>query len=211
MRQGFFISLEGGEGCGKTTQAKLLHKKLQEKGYNTVLTREPGGSEGAELIRNLLVTGDTNRWESITEVLLLFAARVEHIENTIKPALNKGKIVISDRFTDSTIAYQGYGHKLGKEKISKIQNITIGDFEPNLTIFLKLPVESGLKRANLRKDSDQRYEKMDHDFHKRLFEGFNNIAKDNPNRFKIIDASGSIEEIEKSIFHLVSDFIKSIS
>jgi len=211
LRQGFFISLEGGEGCGKTTQAKLLHNKLQEKGYNTVLTREPGGSEGAELIRNLLVTGDTNRWESITEVLLLFAARVEHIENTIKPALNKGKIVISDRFTDSTIAYQGYGHKLGKEKISKIQNITIGDFEPNLTIFLKLPVESGLKRANLRKDSDQRYEKMDHDFHKRLFEGFNNIAKDNPNRFKIIDASGSIEEIEKSIFHLVSDFIKSIS
>ena len=143
-----FITLEGGEGTGKTTQAKRLAATLEKRGIETVVTREPGGSPGAEQIRRLLVEGEPGRWDPLTETLLLFAARADHIARTIKPALASGKWVISDRFTDSTYAYQGAGRGMDRETIRRIETISVADFRPNLTLILDLPAAIGLERAN---------------------------------------------------------------
>lgn len=196
-----FITLEGGEGTGKSTQSKRLAKKLQERGIEAIVTREPGGSPGAEQIRDLFVHGDPGRWSALTETLLVFAARVDHIERTIKPALAAGKWVICDRFTDSTYAYQGVGRGADRENIRRIESVSIGDFKPNLTLVLDLPVETGLKRARSRNNDENRFEGFDAGFHEKLRQAFIDIARRNGDRCVLLDASGSEDEVAASIWN----------
>ena len=208
MKRGCFITLEGGDGSGKSSQIAALKSRLTETGKNVITTREPGGSAGAEEIRRLLLNGDTNRWLPMTEVLLLYAARYDHVERLIKPELAKGSWVISDRFADSSMAYQGYGFGLGEAAIMHIQKAALADFEPDLTLILDLPIELGLKRAGVRIEesscSEDRYERMGLDFHEKQREGYLAIAKNNPNRCKIIDASGTVDEVAKLIWQVVN-------
>lgn len=195
MADGRFITIEGGEGAGKSTQIKLLASWLLERGIRVVATREPGGSPGAELIRSLLVEGGVDRWDGTTEALLHFAARRDHLRTTVWPALKRGEWVISDRFADSTRAYQGYGHGLPMQTIDRLYELTVGDFKPDLTVILDLPVELGLQRAARRKGAETRYESMDVEFHRRLRQGFLEIARAEPQRCVVVDASGDIEGV----------------
>ncbi|HUB86117.1 MAG TPA: dTMP kinase [Rhizomicrobium sp.] len=199
-----FITLEGGEGTGKSTQAKRLSKKLREHGIESIVTREPGGSPGAEQIRDLFVHGEPGRWSALTETLLVFAARVDHIERTIKPALEAGRWVICDRFTDSTYAYQGVGRGADRETIRRIESVSIGDFKPNLTLVLDLPVETGLQRARKRSNDENRFEGFDTAFHERLRQAFIDIARRNGDRCMLLDASGSEDEVAEAIWNSVT-------
>ncbi|MEE8332397.1 MAG: dTMP kinase [Alphaproteobacteria bacterium] len=202
MARGRFITLEGGEGAGKSTQIAHLTDRLRGWGCEVLQTREPGGSAGAERIRELLVTGDTDRWDGMTEALLHFAARRDHLVRTVYPALEKGIWVLSDRFADSTMAYQGYGHGLGRDAIERLYQIAVGDFEPDLTLILDLPVEEGLSRTGSRGTGEDRYERMDVAFHHRLRDGFLDIARRAPERCAVIDASGNIEQVADEIGRL---------
>ncbi|EWY42247.1 thymidylate kinase [Skermanella stibiiresistens SB22] len=199
MASGRFITFEGGEGAGKSTQVKLLAQALAERGRDVVLTREPGGSTGAEEIRKLLVSGEPGRWDGVTEALLHYAARRDHLTRTVWPALSSGSWVVSDRFADSTMAYQGYGHALGREPIERLHAVTVGEFAPDLTLILDLPPKAGVARANARRDGEDRYERMDVTFHERLRDGFLDIAAREPNRCVVIDASGSVEAVHAAI------------
>lgn len=199
-----FITLEGGEGTGKSTQAKRLAAALQKRGIETVVTREPGGSPGAEQIRRLLVEGEPGRWDPLTETLLLFAARADHISRTIKPALSSGKWVISDRFTDSTYAYQGVGRGMDRETIRRIETISVADFRPNLTLILDLPVSVGLARANARRDGENRFEGFDTAFHEKLRQAFADIARRNGDRCFLLDAGGSEDDVAELIWQTVA-------
>lgn len=193
-----FITFEGIEGCGKSTQSKLLFNFLQEKNIPAILTREPGGTKTAEEIRSILVNGDVDKLDGISETLLNFAARRDHITKLIKPALKEDKIIISDRFFDSTLAYQGYGHGEDLKIIKNIQQNSIGNFTPDITFLIDVDIEKTLERISQRSDNN-RYEEMDLQFHKRVQNGFLEIAKENPKRFKIIDGTKSIEEIHREI------------
>jgi dTMP kinase len=199
MSKGRFITFEGGEGAGKSTQIKALADFLSAKGIALLTTREPGGSPGAEEIRQLLVTGATDRWHPLTEALLHFAARKEHLEKTVLPALDAGKWVLCDRFADSTLAYQGYGHRLGKEPIEALYRTCVGDFQPDLTLILDLPFEVGLERAGGRGDDENRYERMAGGFHQRVREGFQAIAADHPGRCAVIDAGQPIDAVAAAV------------
>lgn len=202
---GKFISLEGGEGVGKSTQARLLCDYLESRGTPVILTREPGGAPGAEEIRRLLVTGSPDKWDPMTEVLLFYAARVDHLTRTVRPALARGTWVISDRYADSTIAYQGAGHRLEAAVIRDIHRIATGDFWPDLTLVLDSDPAQGLGRANQREsavcpqDREDRFEKMDPAFHSNLRQAFLDIAAQNPDRCRVISASGTVEEIARHI------------
>jgi len=212
MRDAGFITVEGGEGGGKSTQVRLLAQSFERAGIEVDLSREPGGAPGAEDIRNLLVTGATERWQPMSEVLLHFAARVEHVTHTLKPALVAGRWAISDRFADSTVAYQGYGHGLDLQFLKQLYHMTLGEFRPDLTLIIDLPVEVGLARAKARFDSEDRYERMDVDFHQRLRDGFLSIARSEPNRCRLIDASRSIEDVQRQILeHVNSRFGLNLS
>lgn len=189
--RGRFITFEGGEGGGKSTQARRLAAFLKTGGYEAVLTREPGGSLGAEEIRALLVDGDTHRWDALTEAMLHFAARRDHVSKIVEPSLNRGAWVVSDRFADSTLAYQGYGHGLARQTINDLYRLCIGDLKPDLTVILDLPVEIGLARAAARGVGGDRYERMDTAFHQRLRDGFLEIARLEPVRCVVIDATQS--------------------
>ena len=202
-KKGHFITLEGGEGTGKSIQASMLVEHLKKSGISTISTREPGGSEGAEEIRNLLVTGEPERWDTVTETLLYFAARRDHLINTILPALEKGQWVICDRFADSTMAYQCYGRGLEKEKVHSIYNIVMGSFAPDLTLILDLPVEIGLKRANSRGGNEDRYERMNIEFHNRLHKAYLDIAEQEPERCAVINADNTPENVHKAILDVV--------
>ncbi|PCJ99963.1 MAG: dTMP kinase [Zetaproteobacteria bacterium] len=204
--RGFFISLEGGEGSGKTTQINRLVDMLSERGYDVVITREPGGTPEAENIRNLLVQRDGGNWNAMAEVLLLFAARSMHIETLIKPALNEGKIVICDRFTDSTFAYQGSGRKMDIAKIQEIERISIDGFTPDLTFILDIDVRTGLNRSNARLSEEEsagttedRFERLDIEFHERLREGFLDIARRNEGRCYILNAAQTMDHLSDEI------------
>ncbi|HEY7978194.1 MAG TPA: dTMP kinase [Rhizomicrobium sp.] len=199
-----FITLEGGEGTGKSTQAKRLAATLQKRGIESVVTREPGGSPGAEQIRELLVHGEPGRWSALTETLLVFAARVDHVERTIKPALASGKWVISDRFTDSTYAYQGVARGTDREIIRRVQSAAIGDFKPNLTLVLDLPVSVGLERAKARAGSENRFEGFDVEFHQKLQQAFVDIARRNGERCVLLDAGGSEDDVAELIWQTVA-------
>lgn len=198
MSKGRFITLEGGEGGGKSTQVFRLAEKLRRLGLPVVTTREPGGAEGAEIIRKLLVSGDPGRWDAMTELLLHFAARRDHLRRTIWPALERGDWVLSDRFADSTMAYQGYGHGLGRPVVEQMYTLVLGDFRPDLTLILDLPVTEGLRRSEDR-GGENRYERMDVAFHERLRQGFLEIARGEPQRCVVIDATRPMEAVTDAI------------
>lgn len=203
MARGMFITLEGGEGSGKSTQISLLADALRAMGRSVVTTREPGGTPEAEKIRDFLVKRDGGNWTPMAECMLLYAARQMHVENLIKPALSEGKIVVSDRFSDSTRAYQSFGHGLPLETIEQIDHLVLDGFRPDLTFILDLPVETGLARAGRRMDADQsqedRFEKLGTSFHDRLRQGYLQIAQANPERCVVIDATRSIEKISADL------------
>jgi dTMP kinase len=201
---GRFITLEGGEGAGKSTQTRRLAAALDARGVESIVTREPGGSPGAEDIRNLLVNGEPGRWDALTEMLLLFAARADHVSRTIRPALDAGKFVICDRFTDSTYAYQGVGRGTPRETIRRIESVVLEDFKPDMTLILDLPVEEGLKRAGARGGSETRFENFDTDFHERLRQAFLDIARRSPDRCVIIDAAAGEDDVAQAIWDAVS-------
>ncbi|MDE1174282.1 MAG: dTMP kinase [Parvibaculaceae bacterium] len=189
MTRGVFISFEGGEGAGKSTQARALADRLRAEGKSVLLTREPGGSPGAEEIRHLLVTGEPGRWTPETETLLHFAARADHLARTVRPALARGDWVLCDRFVDSTTAYQGYGQGIGLPDIDWLTRFIVGDDGPDLTFILDVPVEMGLSRAAARTGDENRYERMDRTFHERLRAAFQDIARQNPARCLVLDAT----------------------
>ncbi len=209
MRRGKFITFEGGEGVGKSTQVGRLAAYLESRGIAVLTTREPGGSEGAEAIRELLVTGDPDRWDALTEALLNFAARRDHVEKVIKPALGKGTWVLCDRFADSTTAYQGIAGGLGVEVINNLYSKILGDFSPDFTLVLDLPFEMGLERsfhANASAGSgEDRFEKKGVIFHETLRTAFQEITRENPDRCLLIDAAGHEENIAKNIWKVVRE------
>ncbi len=203
-----FITLEGGEGAGKSTQAKKLVAALKKRGIASVSTREPGGSPGAEEIRNLIVHGEPGRWDTLTETLLIFAARADHVHRTIKPALAGKKWVVCDRFTDSTFAYQGAGRGLDRETIRRLDALVLHDFRPDLTLILDLPVEIGLARTMSRGQGATRFEKFDVDFHERLRQAFLSIARRNHDRCVVIDATQSANHVAEAIWNAVAKRFK---
>jgi dTMP kinase len=203
-KTGRFVTLEGGEGAGKSTQVKRLAATLEKKGLAVVTTREPGGSPGAEEIRGLLVNGAPGRWDALTETLLVYAARADHVKHTIGPALLAGKWVISDRFTDSTYAYQGAGRGLARETIRRIDAVVLDDFHPDLTLMLDLDVEIGLSRAGSRGPAESRFENFDRDFHERLRQGFLDIARRDPGRCVVVDAAQTQDAVAAAIWDAVA-------
>jgi len=206
---GRFITLEGGEGAGKSTQQRRLTDWLRRGGREVVETREPGGSPGAEEIRTLLVTGPAGRWDAVTEALLHFAARRDHLRQTIEPALARGSWVVCDRFADSTMAYQGYGHGLGRAPVEALYALVVGSLKPDLTLVLDLPVAEGLARAQRRNgggtQQEDRYEQMDLGFHERLREGFHDIVAREPDRCLLIDARGDEDAVAARIQAAVTE------
>jgi len=208
--RGRFISFEGGEGSGKSTQVKLLRDRLSGKGIDVILTREPGGAPGAEKIRQLLLTGEPDKWTAMTEVLLFYAARVDHLEKTILPALNSGQWVITDRYADSTFAYQGAGHGLNQAVIEEIHRISTDDFWPDMTLLLDADPDEGLARANAREGEipqnqrEDRFERMAGGYHQRLRRAFLDIAAQNPQRVKLIPAAGTIDVVAMRIWQQVA-------
>jgi dTMP kinase len=202
---GKFITFEGGEGAGKSTQLKRLAAALTAQGREVVTTREPGGSPGAEEIRRLLVEGEPNRWDGLTEALLHSAARRDHLRRTVWPAMERGAWVLCDRFADSTLAYQGYGHGLAQAEITALTRLAIGDFAPDLTLILDLPVEAGLGRAAGRGGAEDRYEKMGQGFHERLRQGFLAIAGQHPERCAVVSALGDEATVEARILAVVAE------
>lgn len=197
--KGRFITLEGGEGAGKSTQIARLRTFLEERGHKVLTTREPGGAPGAEMVRKLLVEGPAERWDGITEALLHFAARREHLRSTVWPALERGDWVVSDRFADSTVAYQGYGHGIDRKLLADLYAIAVGDFQPDLTLILDIPIEVGLSRAAARRGNETRYESLPREFHERVHQGFHEIAIADPRRCMTIDATGSIDQTAAAI------------
>jgi dTMP kinase len=202
---GRFITLEGGEGAGKSTQIARLKAWLEGRGKTVVATREPGGSPGAEMIRKLLVEGPAERWDGVTEALLHFAARRDHLRTTVWPALKRGAWVISDRFADSTRAYQGYGHGLDLAMLERLYDVAVGDFRPDLTLVLDLPIEVGLARAAARRGAETRYESLPIAFHQRVKTGFLEIAKREAKRCVVIDAGQDIDTLAATIARAVGD------
>lgn len=203
MPQGQFITFEGGEGAGKSTQVEHLRTRLEGKGIDVLVTREPGGSPSAEDIRALLVTGAPDRWTPVTEALLHSAARQEHLEKTVRPALAAGKWVLCDRFFDSTMAYQGYAQGLGKGLVEQLNELVVKETVPNLTLVFDLPVETGLTRTHIREGDEDRYERMGQPFHEALRAAFLDIARENPDRCELVDASQSIQEIADKVWNIV--------
>jgi dTMP kinase len=204
VARGRFITFEGGEGGGKSTQVKALAERLKAAGLEVVATREPGGSVGAESIRELLVTGAADRWSPITETLLMYAARRDHIERVIAPALTRGAWVVCDRFADSTRAYQGAGGGTDPALIAALETHVLGEVRPDLTLILDLPVEEGLRRAHSRAGGETRFESKGEAFHERLRQGFLNIARREPERCVVIDAAQPIATVAEAIWGAVA-------
>ena len=205
--QGIFITFEGGEGTGKSTQSKLLYEHLINKNINTILTREPGGCLESEEIRNILIKGNINKWDPITESLLHNAARREHIKKIIKPALLENKVVICDRFVDSTMAYQGIGLGVSSNFLDILSSEITENIKPNITFIFDIDIKTSLERANIRdKEIQNRYEKFDQEFHKRVRNYFLSLPRIDK-RYILIDASKSIEQINSKIIKSLSDII----
>jgi dTMP kinase len=200
--RGRFITLEGGEGTGKSTQARRLAERLAAAGLEPVLTREPGGSEGAEALRKLLLEGGADRWSAVSETLLMYAARRDHLETLIRPALARGAWVICDRFFDSTRAYQGAGGGAPEALIASLEIEVVGADRPDLTLVLDLPVEIGLARAGARTAFD-RIEAKGEAFHRRLRQGFLDIAAGEPGRCAVIDAAPGPDEVAERLWEAV--------
>ena len=206
ISKSFFITFEGGEGTGKSTQAKILYDYLISNNIETVLTREPGGCEESEAIRQLLVKGSIDKWDSITEALLHNAARREHIKRVIQPSLLANKVVICDRFTDSTMAYQGQGQGVNhKFLINLIKEVT-ENIMPDLTFVFDMDIKNSLTRANKRDKNNNRYEKFNNDFHEKIRTYFLSLVNKDK-RYILIDASDSIENIGKTILNKLNKIV----
>ncbi len=201
---GHFITFEGGEGTGKSSHARDLADGLRKLGKNVVLTREPGGSPGAEDIRALLVTGAVGRWSVAAETLLNYAARETHLRETIRPALARGELVLCDRFMDSTRAYQGFAGGGDMELIETLERTIVGTTRPELTLILDVDPELGLKRARGRGNGEDRFEKKGLEFHRKLRAGFLDIARQDPGRCRVIDSSRPYAAVAKDIRRLVA-------
>jgi dTMP kinase len=203
--RGRFITVEGGEGAGKSTQVERLVTALGAVGIHATQTREPGGSPGAEAIRRMLLEGEAERWDALGEALLLYAARRDHVARMIAPALGQGIWVVCDRFAESTLAYQGYGRGLPLDCLQTLHRLALGDFGPDLTLILDLPVAEGLRRVALRPGAADRFERLDQEFHERLYRGFQEIAATEPGRCVLIDASGDVEAVHRTILAAVAE------
>jgi dTMP kinase len=204
MTRGRLITIEGGEGAGKSTQAPLLLAALQSAGIAAIGTREPGGSPGAEAIRQLLLEGDGERWDATSEALLLTAARRDHVAQLIEPALAREEWVVCDRFVDSTLAYQGYGRGLPAADIAMLHRWALGDFAPDLTLILDLPAEIGRARiaAGVRGD---RFERLEIAFHERVRRGFREIVAAEPARCVLIDATADPAAVHRAVLAAVAE------
>lgn len=200
---GRFITLEGGEGSGKSTQARLLAERLRARGLEVVLTREPGGTDGAEAIRSLLVTGDPDRWTPWSDALLMTAARVDHVARLIRPALARGATVICDRFIDSTRAYQGAGRGLADADLVALHDRAVGLW-PQLTLVMQLPPGEGLARALARGGAEARFEAIGGDFHGRVAQFFAGLPVAEPQRCRAINAGGDIDTVAARIMDAVA-------
>jgi dTMP kinase len=205
---GRFVSLEGGEGVGKSTQLKRLADALRARGLEVVETREPGGSPGAEAIRNLLLQGEEERWSPEAEALLFAAARADHVARTIRPALEAGKWVLSDRFLDSSIAYQGGAGGLGAATIRQLHEVGSGGFLPDRTLLLQLPPDAAAERAARRDgNAGDRIGSRGADYHAGVAAAFEVIAAEEADRFRILDATGPAEEVTARLLLALDDLL----
>lgn len=207
-QKGTFISFEGIEGTGKTIQSRLLCEHLMKKGYKVILTEEPGGTRIGLKIRDLLLSTENREITPVAELLLYNASRSQHIKEVILPAINDSSVVITDRFSDSTVAYQGFGRRIDLGYIDFIERIVTEGLKPDITLLLDLDVETGLMR-NKGINKTDRLELEDVEFHKRVRDGYLEIAAKEPERIKLIDASGSIEEIHSKVINIVTNLISS--
>jgi dTMP kinase len=201
---GTFITFEGGEGSGKSTQVKMLAAAFEKIGKPCVVTREPGGTPSAELIRNLVVQGSRDVWLPESETLLFVAARMEHVKRLIQPSLIAGKTVICDRFYDSTCVYQGIGKGINEVFISKLHELCFSDFQPHLTFMLDIEPADGLARAASRNNAETRFESMPTQFHAIVRQGFLDIARENKKRCVVLDASQDKESLHKEILNVIN-------
>ena len=206
---GQFITIEGIECVGKSTNAKFIENTLNKKGYKTLVTREPGGSGVGEKIRNILLFENKDTLSPMTELLLLFAAREKHINEIIKPALRQGTWVICDRFTDASFAYQGFGRELGFDKVNALKSLIQKDFEPELTILLDAPLEIITSRRKL--NPNDRFESEDKAFFQRVRNGYLELANIFDERVKVIDASRDLKEVQDQIQILINDMVRNQS
>lgn len=199
-----FIVLEGVDGAGKGVQSRMLLKAMQAAGIDVILTREPGGSPGAEEIRRLIVEGDVGRWDDMTELLLIYAARRSHLVETIWPALQRGTWVISDRFADSSRAFQGVAGNLGLDTVEAVHKEVVGDFSPDLTLILDLDPVISLDRADARGGGEDRFEQKGIDYQRRVREGFRQLAAMTPESRLLVDASGTMNDVGRTILDRVN-------
>ena len=203
MALGKFITFEGGEGAGKSTQLTRLVARLSDGGREVVATREPGGSPGAEAIRDLVLKGAADRWSPVTETLLMYAARRDHVERVIRPALARGAWVVCDRFADSTRAYQGAAGGTDPGLIAAMETYVLEGTRPDVTLIFDLPVAVGLERAHARAGAEMRFESKGQAFHERLREAFLAIARAEPERCVVVDATGSLKDVEEKVWTAV--------
>ncbi|ADL01305.1 dTMP kinase [Brevundimonas subvibrioides] len=208
MSRGRFITFEGGEGTGKSTQVALLVDRLGARGRDVIRTREPGGSPGGEAIRSLVVSGSADRWSARTELLLMFAARSDHLERTIRPALEAGQWVVCDRFADSSRAYQGLAGGAETAFVEALDAHVVGTNQPDLTLIFDLPAEVGLERALARAQGDTRFESKGLAFHQNLRRAFQTIARAHPERCRLIDATGSIDDVQARVWAAVEPVLE---
>jgi len=212
-RKGKFITIEGVEGSGKTTQAYLLGEHLSSLKIPVVVTREPGGTVIGEQVRQILLDSNNIGMIPETEILLYAASRAQHLREKIVPALDSGQWVICDRYSDATIAYQGYGRGLNLDLIAELNRLVSLELEPDLTILLDLDVQEGLKRAREREEEGNlqagRFEEEGVAFHRRVRQGYKELASRYPGRIKTVSAKGSIDEVNKRVIEIVSTFLKS--
>jgi len=203
-----FITLEGPEGSGKSTQIKRLAKRLESMGFPVITTREPGGTPIGDQIRQVLVRMENKELHPRTEILLFLAARAQLVEQLIKPALQDGKIILCDRYGDSTLAYQGYGHGLDLEKLRQMLDFATDHLKPDLTILLDLDVKLGLMRKKA-EDEWNRLDAYEVLFHERVREGYLNLAREEPNRWRIVDASQGIDAVQEDLLRIILDALKN--
>jgi dTMP kinase len=206
ISQGLFITFEGGEGAGKSTQIRRLHARLEALSIKTVVTREPGGTPGAELIRALILDGKRPPLDALTETLLFYAARANHLSELIRPALTKGDVVLCDRFSDSTRVYQCVLGAVPSAQVEALETLVVQDTKPDVTIILDIPPETGLARASARRGSHHadRFESETLEFHKRLRQGFLDLAKRETDRIFVVSALGDEEQIENQIWQTLT-------
>ena len=206
MQKGLFITLEGTEGAGKSTVMDYVAELFHAAGADVIQTREPGGTKAGEQIREILLDSNNSGLDSDTELILMFSARAQHINEIIKPAINAGKVVICDRFTDASYAYQGAGRGIEHDRIKQLEDWVQQGLKPDLTLLLDIDVETGLRRAGKRSEAD-RFEQEEADFFERIRQCYLDRAKNEPQRFRIIDASQSYEDVKKQLQKTLKEYL----